>query len=58
MNNYLSLKRRGLIQRKIFSCFSFKGEALNLNYSVKEANDPIAFSIVCEANQGRCVAGR
>ncbi|GGA25633.1 hypothetical protein [Okeania sp. KiyG1] len=23
-------------QRKIFSCFSLKGEALNLNYSVKE----------------------
>ncbi|RQH17891.1 hypothetical protein D4Z78_16505 [Okeania hirsuta] len=35
INNYLSLKRRGLTQRKIFSCFSFKAEALNLNYSVK-----------------------
>ena len=34
MNNYLSLKKRGLIQRKNFSCFSFKGEALNLNSSV------------------------
>ncbi len=34
MNNYLSLKRRGLTKRIIFSFLSFKGEALNLNYSV------------------------
>ena len=35
MDNYLSLKGRELNQRKIFSCFSLKGEALNHNFSVK-----------------------